>query len=765
MHSSNQQTCTPLHEGAAFADIIIDISHEKVDRPFQYRIPEALREAVTIGCCVSVPFGRGNTPRKGYVTGISDRAQIEEDRIKDITGPAEEEESVEHAMIRLAAWMRECYGGTMIQALKTVLPAHKKMKSLEQRAVRLTLPREEAQALLAEYIRKHHLARARLIEALLQTADGVLPYPLVTGKLHIAAANIRALKEKGILAVDTTSVYRNPVTERVRNAAEEERKRLSDEQSHVVKDMMARFAKGDLRPSLVHGITGSGKTEVYICLIEEMVQRGRQAIVLIPEIALTYQTLLRFYRHFGDRVSVMNSTLSPGEKYDQFRRAREGEIDVMIGPRSALFTPFQNLGLIIIDEEHELTYKSETAPRYHARETAIERARLTEGKAMVLLGSATPSLEAYTAAKKGAYQLYTLTKRLTGGTLARVRIADLRAELKAGNRSPFSRDLTLLLDDRLTRGEQAMLFLNRRGLHSFLSCRSCGHVFRCPHCDVSLTEHRGGRLVCHYCGHTEASVRSCPSCGSHYVSAFKAGTQQMEEQLKKQFPGARVLRMDADTTRTKNSYEEILSAFADYKADVLVGTQMIVKGHDFPLVTLVGVLAADLSLHDQDFRAAERTFQLLTQAAGRAGRGERPGEVVIQTYEPEHYAILAAAAQDYDRFYEEEMLYRSLLKYPPAAHMLAVFLFSPSEEAALTFAGKLRMRLEEAKREEAEEKRALLIGPTPARISFVEDVYRFALYLKHADMEQLVRLRTILEAEEVPANVSIQFDSDPMRTL
>ena len=384
---------------------------------------------------------------------------------------------------------------------------------------------------------------------------------------------------------------------------------------------------------------------------------------------------------------------------------------------------------------------------------------------MVLLGSATPSLEAYTAARTGAYQLYTLTKRLTGGTLANVRIADLRAELKAGNRSPFSRDLTMLLTDRLGRGEQAMLFLNRRGLHSFLSCRSCGYVFRCPHCDVSLTEHRGGKLVCHYCGYTEAAVKICPSCASPYVSAFKAGTQQMEEELKKRFPTARVMRMDADTTRTKNSYEEILSAFADYKADILVGTQMIVKGHDFPLVTLVGVLAADLSLNIQDFRASERTFQLLTQAAGRAGRGERPGEVVFQTYEPEHFAILASAAQDYARFYEEEMLYRSMLKYPPAAHMLAVFLFSPSEEAALSFAKRLRARLEEADAALPAEERAILIGPTPARVSFVEDVYRFALYVKQGSVERLVTLRGLLEKEEVPANVSVQFDTDPMRTL
>ncbi|MBR0090437.1 MAG: primosomal protein N' [Lachnospiraceae bacterium] len=748
-----------------YADIIIDISHEKVDRPFQYRIPEALAEEVTVGCCVLVPFGRGNTLRKGYVTGISHQAEIEEERIKDIAQTAGEEESVERSMIRLAARMRERYGGTMIQALKTVLPAHRKIKSLEQRAVRLALTREEGTALLAEFRRKKHLARARLTEALLQTKDLTLPYPLISGKLHVSAQTIRALREKGILAVDVTSIYRNPLTDRVRGAGETGELHLSDEQAHVVADVTRRFDEGDLRPSLLHGITGSGKTEVYIRLIEEMVKRKRQAIVLIPEIALTYQTLLRFYRHFGDRVSVMNSTLSPGEKYDQFRRAREGEIDVMIGPRSALFTPFRHPGIIIIDEEHELTYKSESTPRYHARETAIERAALTPDGCTVLLGSATPSLEAYTAAKRGDYRLYTLTKRLTGGTLAKVHVTDLRRELKSGNRSPFSLLLQELMEDRLAREEQTMLFLNRRGLHSFLSCRSCGHVFRCPHCDVSLTEHRGGKLVCHYCGHTENRVGTCPECASPYVSAFKAGTQQIEEEIAKRFPGAKTLRMDADTTRTKNSYEEILSAFADHRADILVGTQMIVKGHDFPLVTLVGVLAADLSLNIQDFRAPERTFQLLTQAAGRAGRGERPGDVVIQTYQPEHYAVTASARQDYAGFYEEEASYRALLQYPPMAHMLCVFFFSKKEEACRECAGMLKERMEEAESALPAGERALFIGPSPALVSFVEDVYRYVLYVKHADAAHLIRLRTLSEETETPPEITIQYDTDPMRSL
>ena len=367
-------------------------------------------------------------------------------------------------------------------------------------------------------------------------------------------------------------------------------------------------------------------------LISRVIGQGRQAIVLIPEIALTYQTVMRFYNRFGDRVSIMNSRLSAGERFDQFERAKKGEIDVMIGPRSALFTPFSNLGLIIIDEEHEAAYKSEQVPRYHARETAIQRAKMAQ--ASVVLGSATPSIESYYKAKNGEYVLLRLQKRVQQKPLAECYTVDLREELKEGNRSILSRKLQELMEERLEKKQQTMLFINRRGLAGFVSCRACGHVIKCPHCDVSLSQHTGGRMVCHYCGYEEPEPKVCPSCGSKYISGFKAGTQKIEEIVKKRFPKARTLRMDTDTTRNKDSYEEILSAFANQEADILVGTQMIVKGHDFPNVTLVGVLAADMSLYRNDFHGAERTFQLLTQAAGRAGRGKETGEVVIQTYTP-----------------------------------------------------------------------------------------------------------------------------------
>ena len=499
---------------------------------------------------------------------------------------------------------------------------------------------------------------------------------------------------------------------------------------------------------------------------------GGADIVLIPEIALTYQTLLRFYQRFGDRVSVMNSTLSPGEKYDQCERAKAGEIDVIIGPRSALFTPFPNLGLIVMDEEQENSYKSESTPKYHARETAMEVAKLYG--ASVVLGSATPSLEAYYRAGKGEYRLFHLTKRLTGGELPTVHTVDLRQELKEGNRSIFSRKLQELMTDRLSRGQQTILFLNRRGYAGFVSCRACGEVMKCPHCDVSLSEHKGGRLICHYCGYTQPLPKLCPKCGSKYILGFKAGTQQIEDKLKELYPGVRTLRMDADTTRTKDSYEKILSSFANGEADVLIGTQMIVKGHDFPKVTLVGILAADLSLNASDYRAGERTFQLLTQAVGRAGRGVLPGEAVIQTYQPDHYAITCAAAQDYESFYQEEILYRELSGYPPVAHMLAVQIYGKEEENVkqlalrLTDVVKSNMDFLSGKQKEQSNKKIQVLGPAPANISKINDIYRYVFYVKHAEYDVLVEVKDRLEEtlrQWQSRQMSIQFDFDPVSVL
>lgn len=713
-----------------YANVIIDISHEKVDRPFQYRIPDSLKEKLAVGMCVQIPFGTGNRKRKGYVIEITGKNEYPEEKIKEIDGIITDNLPAEADAIRLAAWMRQTYGSTMIAALKTVLPVKRAVKAVEKKKLRRSLSAEELPSLLGECMRKHQNAKVRVLQELLTEEE--LPYELVTGKLHVSAATLNSLVNQGAITIESESSYRNPVS---LNVTAQSGPELSEEQCYIKEQILSDYDKNIRNTYLIHGITGSGKTLVYLALIEEMIKRGKQCIVLIPEIALTYQTLLRFYKRFGERVSVMNSSLSQGERFDQCERARKGEIDVMIGPRSALFVPFPSLGMIVIDEEHEGSYISENAPRYHARETAEYLASLK--KASLVLGSATPSLEAYYKAKKGEYRLFTMKNRKNGGELANVRIVDLRQELRKGNRSIFSSDLQELIRDRLGKKQQIMLFLNRRGYAGFVSCRSCGYVMKCPHCDVSLSQHIGGKMVCHYCGYETVQPKRCPNCSSNYILGFKAGTQQIERQLYELFPGIRVLRMDGDTTKQKGSFEKILSAFAEGEADVLLGTQMIVKGHDFPNVTLVGVLAADLSLNDSDYRAGEKTFQLLTQAEGRAGRGTLPGEAIIQTYRPEHYSIQQAAKQDYEAFYEEEILYRELLEYPPAGHMLTILVVSKDEKRCKGLAVRL-----------AKEAGAYVhvIGPTPAAVSKVKDYYRYMIYLKSLKEEPIRQAKERLEA-------------------
>lgn len=743
-----------------FANVIVDISHENVDRPFQYRIPDALMGEIGVGMAVMIPFGRGNKRIKGYVMEITNRVDYDEAKLKEVDSIVKDGISAQADSIRLAWWIKENYGSTMIAALKTVLPVKKKIKQVVKKTIICKVDAVVAAQKAEEYEAKHQKARARLMREL--AAQPILPQSLVTGKLNVTAQTIQALERAELLEIQTEDVYRSALPQKL--SLSNSKKQLSENQGRIVDSIAADFNAGVRQTYLIHGVTGSGKTEVYMELIERIIAEGRQAIMLIPEIALTYQTLVRFYQRFGDRVSVMNSRLSAGERSDQYERAARGDIDIIIGPRSALFAPFERLGLVIMDEEHEGSYKSESMPKYHAREVAGELCRMKD--ASLVLGSATPSIESYYRAKKGRIKMFVLKERLAGGQLPKVYVEDLRAELKSGNRSIFSRRLYGLIDDRLKKGEQTMLFINRRGYAGFVSCRSCGHVMKCPHCDVSLSEHTDryrkiSRLVCHYCGYEMPGVTSCPKCGSKYILGFRAGTQQIEELLNKEFPAARVLRMDADTTKNKDSYEQILSQFADGEADILVGTQMIVKGHDFARVTLVGILAADMSLHAGDYRAGERTFQLLTQAAGRAGRSTLPGEVVIQTYQPEHYAVVHAANQDYEGFYEEEISYRDLMAYPPVAHMMAVLVLSGD---ALTGAEHARELVEQAKGQFGDS-RPVIIGPTEALIGKISDVYRYIFYVKHRDYQLLTKVKDALEqtihAREWNVD-SVQFDFDPM---
>ena len=738
-----------------FADVIIDIQNEKLDRIFQYRIPQEIENRLEAGMEVIVPFGKGNRQMKGYVTGISETCDYDLSKVKDIIAISEKGVEIEAKLIALAAWMKENYGGTMIQALKTVLPIRQKENAKMKKRLRLLLDKETGTRQLHYYLEKSQKARARLMAALLD--DEILEYELVTKKLNITLPVIRALEEQGVLAIESEQVFRNPVKQ---EEQKEHSIEYTPEQSRVIESFRKDYAEGIRRTYLIHGVTGSGKTEVYMEMIRQAVDEGKQAIVLIPEIALTYQTVMRFYRRFGDRVSIMNSRLSAGERYDQMMRARAGKVDVMIGPRSALFTPFPHLGLIVIDEEHEPTYKSEQTPRYHARETAIRRAQMEN--ASVVLGSATPSMEAMYRARRGEYVLFEMKNRSRMQSMAEVYTADMREELKSGNRSILSRKLQELMQERLEKKEQTMLFLNRRGYSGFVSCRECGHVIKCPHCSVSLSVHRDGKMRCHYCGYEQPRVDACPECGSRHIGEFRAGTQQIEEIVRTTFPGARVLRMDMDTTRQKDAHEKILSAFANEEADILVGTQMIVKGHDFPNVTLVGVLAADLSLYTDDYRSGERTFQLLTQAVGRAGRGERRGEAVIQTYSPDHYAIQASAAQDYESFYQEEIRYRELMGYPPAEELLAVHVSCEDEELLERGCHYLKEYILMAKGR----LEVCVIGPASPGIDKIKDVYRRVIYMKAPQYDVLIKMKDRLE-QYIEINsgfdkMRIQFDFNPM---
>ena len=714
-----------------YADVIIDLSVKNVDRIFQYRIPDHLKELVKPGVQVNIPFGKGNTERKGIVVGLSKETDYDPEKMKELLDVETGAVPIRTQMICLAFWMKDRYSTTMNQALKTVLPVKAKVMPREERVIVSLKPKNEIETLLIEAEKKKYRARIRLYRALLE--NGELPLKLTSEKLGITAAMLKPLVEKEI--VDLKTVKKEPGAGN--RFPETGPVALNQEQKNAAETVIRDYDSGQRNTYLLYGITGSGKTEVYMELIDYVLRKGRQAIVLIPEISLTYQTVMRFYRRFGNRAN--------------------GEIDIMIGPRSALFTPFPDLGLIIIDEEHEGAYKSETAPRYDAREVAKVRADMS--RAAVVLGSATPSVESYYLAEQGEYKLLTLTKRAKENSrLAGVHIVDLREELAEGNRSIFSRRLKWLIEDRLANRQQVMLFMNRRGYAGFVSCRSCGKAMKCPHCDVSLTYHKNGRLKCHYCGFERPLPDRCPSCGSPFIAPFGTGTQKLEEFTKREFPKARILRMDADTTAKKGAHEEILATFAEGGADILIGTQMIVKGHDFANVTLVGVMAADLSLYAPDYKSAERTFELLTQASGRAGRGELQGDVVIQTYAPDHYAVSSAAEQDYLQFYRQELLYRKMMGYPPLVRLLTIGLSSKREADVIRASEDMkRVILREYALDGLK-----VIGPVEDSPYKLNDNYRKILYMKHESYDILLKVRNCArKRENIPdlfRNVFVQYD-------
>lgn len=741
---------------AVYIDVIVDISVNSLDRIFQYRVPEELLDAVTVGCQVNVPFGSGNRRRQAYVIGVDTVLAYDASKIKDILG-VKKAPAATGQLIALADWMHERYGCTMAQALKTVLPVKKSVKEVKRTAYFLA-DREGAQQLLEKSRKsRREKARVRLLEAMLK--EGCMSKETVTGVLQISASTMKSILQTGVIREETSQVYRNPVRQRLDGWQEV---CLNDEQMNAVASIWQNAAicrehwSREQGMHLLYGITGSGKTEVYMALMEKVLNEGRQIIVLIPEISLTLQTVSRFYARFGSQIAVMNSRLSAGERYDQYMRAKRGEASIMIGPRSALFTPFDRLGLIIIDEEHESAYQSEIVPRYQAAEVAARRAEMSG--ALVVLGSATPSVAVYQKAREGMIGLHRLTQRArTGSRLPDVKVVDLREEFRMKNRGILSQSLHEAMDACLKRGDQMMLFLNRRGYAGFVSCRSCGYVVKCRHCDVSMTVHHHTLLKCHYCGSEQPMPRVCPSCGSPYIAGFGVGTQKVEEFVQKEFPEARILRMDRDTTSGKDDMGRILQTFSEDGADILIGTQMIVKGHDFANVTLVGILAADLSLFAGDYQSSERTFQLLTQAAGRAGRGDRPGEVIIQTYQPEHYCIQTAAAQDYDSFYSQEIRFRQMLHYPPDRQMMVMLAEGEHDQQTGQAVQKLREIAGEADFEAVE-----FIGPSRAGIAKAKDLYRYTMYMKHQDIKELMRLRDFLEGylkwSQQFSNIYFTFD-------
>lgn len=743
-----------------FADIIVDISIDKLDKTFQYILPDELLGSVEIGSQVNVPFG--NRRITGYVVNITDEAEFDTDRMKKVESMVTNAVTIDGRMIKLAYWMKHNYGATINQALKTVLPVKETVKEKKESIIALSpeyvQDKDKLESLIAECEKKHYTAKKRLVTALAD--DGDLDEGIIRSKLNIAGPTITALVEQGVIIRSDNMVYRNPIHKEYAPAT---KCVLNPEQSYVADSIIEDYDKGIHGTYLIKGVTGSGKTEVYLEVIEHVLSMDKQVIMLIPEIALTYQTVMRFYKRFGNVVSILNSRMSKGERYDQYLRAKRGELKIMIGPRSALFTPFDRLGLIVIDEEHEGAYKSDSVPRYHARETAVELAAMCN--ASVILGSATPSVDAYYKARSGEYKLFVMNNRAGESTLPEVETVDLREELRSGNKSIFSRRLKKMIEERLNNKEQVMLFLNRRGYVGFINCRECGHVIKCPHCDISLTAHNNGRLVCHYCGYTEPDKKLCPKCGSKYIGGFKVGTEKIEQAVKEAFPAARVLRMDFDTTKGKEGHEKILEEFSGGNADILVGTQMIVKGHDFPNVTLMGILLADLSLYSSDFRAQERTFELLTQAAGRAGRGDKRGNVIIQTYDPSHYSIQTAMKHDYDAFYEQEIMYRELMDYPPVSNLLTVKVSSKNEQLAndtpVWLLQETTKELRKIYYDEDDMPRA--IGPSRASVYKLNDIFSVLLFFKHKQYTVLTQVKDILEKyirehEQDFRMVSVQFD-------
>ena len=709
-----------------FAQVIVDIIHENVARQFTYRIPEGM--ALSIGTRVRVPFG----PQKieGIVTGLSAATDVPPDKLKPIIAPLEEYPAVLPPLMALAEEMAHQAHCPLAETLRLMMPAAMRGGRIQKKmqlTARSLVPQEELEKAL--FLRRRAPKQQMLLTLL---KDGkTRPVSELEPLVKNALEGLKGLEKAGLAVLEKEEVMRLPYEDDVPLTPDPV---LTPQQQEVLGEMEAPLEKGE-GAFLLNGVTGSGKTEVYIRLVRKALALGKGAIILVPEIALTPQMVSWFRGRFGPVAAVMHSRLTDGQRYDEWRRIRLGKARVVIGARSAVFAPVEKLGLIVVDEEHEQSYLSDYHPRYDARDVAHSRCR-REG-ATLLLSSATPSILSFAKARRGDYMLLEMTRRVMDRPLPSVDIVDMREELKSGNRSIFSGLLYQNLKTCLEKGQQAVLFINRRGYNSFVSCRACGHVMKCPNCDISLTFHQAGgdgQMHCHYCGYQAPPPKTCPECRSSYIRYFGIGTQRVEEEVKKLFPQVNVVRMDLDTTATRNAHEKLLGQFRRGEAQVLVGTQMIAKGLDFPHVTLVGVIAADMTLNLPDYRSPERTFQLLTQVAGRAGRGKEKGAVVIQTYKPEAFAIQAAASQDYRSFFETEFQRRRTGLYPPFTLLCRLLIEGEAEKTVQEAVQKLyetcQIYLE---KHPAQRKRVLMIRPDAAPVKMIRGKSRYHVLIKLFD--------------------------------
>ena len=692
-----------------FCQVIVDIVHENVASPFTYRIPDMM--ALEPGQRVAVPFG--SREKEGIVLALTDECDLDPARIREVLRPMEDYAAIPQELMALAEEMAEKAHCPLAETLRLMLPAQMRGGRIHvktERTVRLAITPEEA--IEAAKADKRSRKRAEILRILSET-DGISVKEL-SESVRDPGDAMKKLAADGLVEIFETETLRRP--EETFEAQGDPGFTLTPGQEEALGEILPAL-QGNGGRFLLHGVTGSGKTEVFMEAVRKTLALGKSAIILVPEIALTPQMVAWFRGRFGPVAAVIHSRLSPGERFDEWRRVRRGDARVVIGARSAVFSPVRKLGLIVVDEEHESTYFSDHHPRYDAREVA--QSRCEREKATLILASATPSVLSFARARRGDYMLLEMPRRVNDRPLPEVELVDMREELENGNRTVLSGALRAALKKCAAKGEQAMLLMNRRGYNSFVSCRSCGYVVKCPNCDISMTYHIGsqdGLLRCHYCGQTMLPPEKCPECGSRYIRFFGAGTQKVEEEVQKLLPGVRTLRMDYDTTSGKDGHGKILEEFRSGRARILIGTQMIAKGLDFPRVTLVGVVAADMSLNLPDYRSRERTFQLLTQVAGRAGRGKEPGKVIIQTYKPEDPVIGYAAEQDYRSFFEDEFRRRRNGLYPPFTLLARILIESPEEKATIQTAQVMEIQARELldKHPNWQRKVLILINDTPS---------------------------------------------------